>query len=422
MSPGGTSRPLFIPNNSHTAGVAALGIAVHLLLRYGLGATREAYLVPLYLTLLLGGVPLVLEIAWKLRKGDFGADLVAGISIVTSAVLGQYLAGSLVVLMLAGGQALEAYALGRASDVLHALAKRMPSRAHRRRGSELTDVPLEDVSVGDLVVLFPHDICPVDGVVVEGNGTMDESYLTGEPFLSSKAPGAGVLSGAINGDSAITIRAERRAVDSRYAKIMEVMRDTQQKRPTLRRLGDLLGMFYPPVAVGIAVVSLVITGNAVRFLSVLVIATPCPLIIAIPVAIIGSISLAAKRSIIIKNPAILEQIATCRTIIFDKTGTLTYGKPTLTEQICAPGLSSGEILTLAASLEQYSRHPLSAPILEAARRSGLGLTEASQMSERPGEGLRGVVCGRRVCGTGRDSLEKGSVDSQPSLPLASQRS
>src|SRR5262249_30361513 len=161
----------------------------------------------------------------------------------------------------------------------------------------------------------------------------------GEPYLMSKTPGSAVLSGAINGDSALTIRADKRARDSRYAKIMQVMRASEQRRPRLRRLGDQVGSVYTPPALAIALIAWTASGEALRFLAVLVVATPCPLLIAIPVAIVGSISLAARRGIVIKDPAVLETIATCRTAIFDKTGTLTYGRPKLTEVIPGPGFS-----------------------------------------------------------------------------------
>ena len=198
---------------------------------------------------------------------------------------------------------------------------------------------------------------------VEGHGVMDESYLTGEPYMMSKTPGSAVLSGAINGETALTIRADKLAVDSRYAKIMQVMRASEQRRPRLRRLGDQLGAFYTPLAVAIALAAWAASGEAVRFLAVLVVATPCPLLIAIPVAIIGSISLAARRGIIIKDPAVLEKIDTCRTAIFDKTGTLTYGQPKLTEVIRPTGFdgqgSAGAGRQPGALLEAPAggRHP-----------------------------------------------------------------
>ena len=239
-----------------------------------------------------------------------------------------------------------------ASSALEALAQRMPTRAHRRVDGTTSDVALDDIIAGDLLVVFPHETCPVDGIVVEGRSTMDESYLTGEPYLLSKAVGASVLSGAINGEGALTIRAERRPVDSRYAKIMQVMRDSEQRRPRLRRLGDQLGAIYTPIAVAIAVAAWVVSGEPLRFLAVLVVATPCPLLIAIPVAIIGSVSLAARRGIIIKDPAVLEKIDTCRTAIFDKTGTLTYGKPRLINVLPTDGRTPDSVLAVVASLEQ----------------------------------------------------------------------
>jgi cation transport ATPase len=310
------------------ATLALVAIAAHLWLRYATGATgsvagARVWDIPLLVALALGGIPLVVVLVRGVLRGQFSSDLLAGISIVTAILLREYLAGTLVVLMLSGGQALEAYAVRSASSVLRSLAQRMPSQAHRQEHSALVDIPLEDVVVGDVIVVFPHEVCPVDGTVVEGHSTMDESYLTGEPYVMSKAPGAGVLSGAVNGETALTIRAERQAVDSRYAKIMEVMRESEQRRPRLRRLGDQLGAVYTPVAVALALVAWFVSGDPVRFLSVLVVATPCPLLIAIPVAIIGSVSLAARRGIIIKDPTVLERIETCRTAMFDKTGTLT---------------------------------------------------------------------------------------------------
>ncbi len=349
------------------------------------------------------------NLASKLWAREFGSDLLAGISIFSSVLLGQYLVGTIIVLMLSGGEALEQFATRRASSVLDALAKRMPQVAHRKLGPTVEEVQLDEVRVGDRLIVLPHEICPVDGVVVEGQGIMDESYLTGEPFEISKTPGSKVLSGAINGEMALTVEAEKRAVDSRYAKIMQVMEQTQEKRPQLRRIGERLGAWYTPVAIGLAGLTWLITGNATRFLAVVVIATPCPLILAIPVAVIGAISLAAKHSIIIKNPAALEQITTCRTLIFDKTGTLTYGKPTVTEILSAPGFTRQNLLQTTASLEQFSKHPLAGAVTQAARGEKMALLDVSEIREIPGQGLQGTVRGHRVRITGR-----GKVD--PNLP------
>ena len=389
--------------------IAALttgGIVLYLILRYGVAASPVAAHVPLLIVLALGGISLLVPLTRKLIRGEFGSDHLAGISIVTSLILGEYLAGSIVILMLSGGTALEGYASGRASSVLDALARRMPQTAHRKDAGQLVEIPLNAIRIGDVLVVLPHDVCPADGVVLSGHGKMNEAYLTGEPFEIAKAPGSMVLSGAINGEAALEIRADKLPIDSRYARIMQVMHETQQKRPRIRRLGDTLGAWYTPAALTVAGLAWAATGDPLRFLAVLVVATPCPLLIAIPVAVIGAISLSARRGIIIRNPAILEQIDACRTVVLDRTGTLTYGEPSLSEIILAPGHEKNEVLRLAASLEQYSKHPLARAILDAARKDGLPLVPVSECSERPGEGLRGEISGRHVWITGRSKVDE----------------
>ena len=346
---------------------------------------------PLVVMLLAGGVPLVWDLLRKLLAGTSGSDLLAGVSIVTSILLGEYLAGVLVVLMLSGGAALESRAVSRAGDVLNALAKRMPTLAHRKTASGLTDIALSSVAVGDVIIVLPHETCPVDGQVVSGRGTMDESYLTGEPYRMAKAPGSNVLSGAINGQAAMEIRTERVAGDSRYAKIMDVLKSSEERRPQLRRMADSLGALYTPLAIAIAAAAWFMSGSPTRFLAVLVVATPCPLLIAIPVAIIGAVSLAAKRGIVIRDPAILERLDTCRTAIFDKTGTLTYGTPLLTEIIPIGSLKREDILAIAASLETYSKHPLATAVVQAAAAESLTLLDVEELAEKPGQGLTGRV-------------------------------
>ncbi|UCC71368.1 MAG: heavy metal translocating P-type ATPase [Gemmatimonadota bacterium] len=415
------SRPQASRKELIIAGFTLAMIALHLVLRFGVRPIGVLFGLPLHelpliATLLFGGAPLVLELAIKLAKREFGADLLAAISIVTSVILHEYLAGSLVVLMLSGGAALEAHAVHSASSVLEALAQRMPSIAHRKLDGKVVDVALEDVTVGDLLVVLPHEVCPVDGKVVDGHSVMDESYLTGEPYMMSKTPGSQVLSGAINGESALEIRADKLAVDSRYAKIMQVMRASEQSRPKLRRLADQLGLYYTPLAVAIALAAWATSGESIRFLAVLVVATPCPLLIAIPVAIIGSISLSARRGIIIKDPVVLERIDECRTAIFDKTGTLTYGRPQLTEVVAAHGFSESRVLSLAASVEQYSKHPLATAIVEAARAHNLTLEDASAIHERPGEGLWGTIDGTKVEVTNRIELTARRPELAAQLP------
>lgn len=397
-------RRLWQNRTRFIAAFATAAITLHLALYFGSSLPAPLVQLPLILTLLVGGGPLVAELTHKLIRRDFGSDLLAGISIVTSIILEEYLAGSIVVLMLSGGDVLETYAIRSASSVLAALSNRMPSFAHRRQSGTLSDIALANVAVDDELIVFPHEICPVDGIVVEGHGVMDESYLTGEPFRITKTVGTEVISGAINGDTALTIRATKRAEDSRYAKIMEVMRESEEKRPRLRRLGDQLGAIYTPIALTVAILAWTFSGEAIRFLAVLVIATPCPLLIAIPVAIIGSISLSARRAIIVKSPVVLEQIEECRIAIFDKTGTLTHGEPRLIDQWVAPQWQPSTVLQWVASLERYSKHPLARAILAEASRQDIQLPEASQVREAPGKGLVGEVAGVRVQITSRQKL------------------
>jgi heavy metal translocating P-type ATPase len=399
-------------------------IACHLLFRFALPSSQTLLGfpfadVPLLFALIFGGGPLVVGLLLKVFRRDFGSDLLAGISIVTAVVLGEYLAGTLVVLMLSGGEALEAFAVRSASSVLAALARRMPSVAHRKQEGQITDVALDSVAVGDTLVIFPHEICPVDGIVVEGHGVMDESYLTGEPYQMSKAKGSPVLSGAINGETALTIKADKLALDSRYAKIMQVMRASEQTRPRLRRLGDQLGAVYTPLAVAVALIAWAVSRDSTLFLAVLVVATPCPLLIAIPVAIIGSVSLSARRGIIIKDPAVLEKLDTCRTAIFDKTGTLTFGQPNLTELIPAHGWQEDDVLQLVASLERYSKHPLASAVLEAASNKEVPLLAAEAVSERPGQGLSGRVSNRSVQVTSRKKVIIHRPELESQLPPSS---
>lgn len=385
------------------------------------GAESAAAVWPLWGCLLVGGGPLVGGLVIKAWQREFGSDLLAGVSIVVAVILQEYLAGALVVLMLSGGAALESYAVKSASSVLLALSRRLPATAHLRAGASFREVPLSEVEPGNELIVFPHESCPVDGVVIEGHGVMDESYLTGEPFQISKSPGSAVISGAINGDMALVVRAEKYVKDSRYAQIMQVMQAAEQDRPHLRRLGDQLGAWYTPLALAVAGAAWMVSGEPIRFLAVLVVATPCPLLIAIPVAIIGSISLAAKRSIIIRHPTCLERADSCRTIIFDKTGTLTYGVPNLVAIHDVSGQPEHWVLAAVASLGRYSKHPLSAALVRAAEQAQCTWFPVDSISEKPGEGLVGRIDGHELKITSRQKFRElrrstGDVAGESPLP------
>jgi heavy metal translocating P-type ATPase len=385
--------------------LALVGIALHLFIRFAGNLPTLWSDAPLLLVLAAGGLPLVVRLISRAFRGEFGADHLAAISIAASALLGEYLAGTIVVLMLAGGNALEQYAVAEATSVLRALANRVPTLAHRWRGNALGDVAVSDIAVGDEVSVLPREVCPVDGEVVEGHGTMDESYLTGEPFVISKGPGTKVLSGAINGEAPLRIRATRLAADSRFAQIVRVMQDAEQRRPALRRIGDQLGAWYTPAAVTVAGVAWYWSGDPLRFLSVIVIATPCPLLIAIPVAIIGAISTAARRGVIVRDPAALEQLALCHTIILDKTGTLTAGRPAVSDEVYAAPFTREMVLPMVAAMEQYSRHPLAAAIVKAAVDAGYPLPLVEWLREEPGVGLRARVGTAHVLITNRAHVD-----------------
>jgi cation transport ATPase len=235
-------KPGFVPTKeTYIAGFTLLAILLHILLKYALHFPAPANEIPLFAVLLIGGVPMVWELLKKLFKREFGSDLLAGVSILTAIALREYLVATIVVLMLSGGEALEEYATAKASSVLDALARRMPNVAHRKEANGLTDVKLADIRIGDELTVLPHEICPVDGVVLDGHGIMDEAYLTGEPYEISKTPGSLVISGAINGEKALGIRAEKLAEDSRYARIMKVMHETEQQKPQIAPAGRPTG-------------------------------------------------------------------------------------------------------------------------------------------------------------------------------------
>lgn len=393
--------------------LSLIAIVVYLIL---IPVNPDVANVPLLFLIILGGVPLLLQIVFKLLRRNVGADSLAAIALITGVILQEYLAAALIVLMLASGQTLERYALRKASSVLLALVKRKPSIAHRKMHGQIEDILLKDIQISDELVVYPHETCPVDGIVIEGNGSMDESYLTGEPYQISKAPGVSVLSGAINAETVLIIKATKLTVDSRYSVIVKVLEEAEQKRPSIRRLGDQIGAIFAPIALLFAAGAWYFSNDVIRFLAVLVIATPCPLLIAIPITIISAISRAAKQAIIIKDPTVLEQLPICKTAIFDKTGTLTYGKPTLTDISTTEHYTEEQILQYVGSLERYSKHPLASAIINAAQERHIELIESTNVSEKAGQGLFGIIDHREVQITSRKKLLEILPESKSLLP------
>jgi heavy metal translocating P-type ATPase len=361
---------------------------------------------PLIFIILIGAPFLLWQILLKSLKLDFGADLLAALGLILAIYLNEYLAANLIILMLASGQALEKYAENRASFALKNLSNRLPNIAHLKCENGIEDIEISKIKLGDLLEIFPHETAPVDGEVVLGKSTMDESYLTGEPYQISKTVGSKVISGAINGENLLTIKCEKLPQDSRYAQIIKVIQEASENRPEIRKLADKIGAIFAPLALIFALITLYFTQSLTKFLSVLVVATPCPLLIAVPIALISAISIAARSSIIIRNPAILEKIPTCKIAIFDKTGTLTYGQPTLDKIITFNNFDANHALQMAASLEIYSRHPLALAILEAAQKRNLPLLNPENIAEKAGIGLFGKINEEEILITNRKNCQE----------------
>lgn len=336
-------------------------------------------------------IPLVWGMIQDIRHGTYGVDILAATAIVTSVVLGEYWAGMIIVLMLTGGEALEDYAENRAKSELSALLEQAPKKAHVVKGRKTIDVAVKAVNIGDKILIKPGEVVPVDGVILEGDSSFDESSLTGESLPVDKAVGDQLLSGSINSTGTVTIRATHTAEDSQYEQIIKLVKGAASSQSPFVRLADRYAIPFTIVAFIIAGGAWITSGDPVRFLQVLVVATPCPLILGAPIALISGISRAARHGIIVKNGAAIEQLAAVRTIAFDKTGTLTSGKPVV-KQVTAFGKSTkSDVLHYAASLEQSSSHILAHAIVEAARTKQIKVTKTKNVRETSGHGLHGTV-------------------------------
>lgn len=332
----------------------------------------------------------------QLLRRHFGLDVLAVTAIVATVVVGEYIAALLVVLMLTGGEALEDYANRRAKHELDALLARAPQRAHIMRDGDIHDVPVDEVAVGDMLLVRPAEVVPVDGVLLSPHAGVDESSLTGESIPVEKTVGDPMLSGAVNGAEAVQLRATARAADSQYQQIVALVAEASQSRAPVVRLADRFAVPFTGFSLLVAGVAWALSGDPVRFAEVLVLATPCPLLIAAPVAFVGGMSRAARNGIIVKGGAVLEQLAAARTVVFDKTGTLTHGTPEITAIRPAPGVPEEELLTAVASAEEYSSHVLAASMIRAADARGIARHEATSAREVATNGVEAVIDGRHV--------------------------
>lgn len=332
-----------------------------------------------------------------LRHGRIGVDIIALLAMVGALLLGQYLAGAVIALMLAGGQALEHFADRRARRELSSLVQRAPRVAYRYKEEKLTAIPVDDVGIGDLLLVRPGEVVPVNGVVAGSTAILDESALTGEAVPVERRDGERVRSGTVNAmREPFKMRAGALARDSTYAGIVRLVEQAQASKAPLIRLADQYSVWFLPIAVGAAILAWLISGQPMRALAVLVVATPCPLILAAPVAIVSGISRAARRGIIVKGGGALETLARCVVLVLDKTGTVTGGSPVITDIETFGNYSADELLRFAASLDQVSPHVLAGPILKAAHERRLTLSFPENVKEELGAGIRGAVDGHLI--------------------------
>jgi heavy metal translocating P-type ATPase len=343
------------------------------------------------------GVDMVKQIMAK----HFGLDILAVVAMIATLTVGEYIAALVIVLMITGGEALEDYAERRATAELTALLDRSPQIAHiivhpDTTDDETRDVPVDEVEIGDVLLVRPSEVVPVDCVLLSATGEFDESSLTGEPLPVTVGKGGTILSGSVNGTQAVRVRAAKSAADSQYQQILVLVSEAQASQAPVVRLADRFAVPFTLVSLAIGGVAWAVSGDPVRFAEVLVLATPCPLLIAAPVAFLGGLSRSAKNGVIVKGGAVIERLASIHAVAFDKTGTLTRGRPSLIDVRPAEGFTADEVLTLAAAAEQYSSHVLATGIREAADEHGHVLPGASEAREVATNGVTATIDGREV--------------------------
>lgn len=352
-----------------------------------------------YGALILLGAPVALRTLRGMLRGEFAADVVAMLAIVTAIALREPVAGLVIVLMQTGGELLETYAEGRASAAVRELEAAAPRIAHRVRGDDphaIDDVPAEDIAIGDTILVRPGEMLPCDATVLEGSSSLDTSRVTGEPLPARVGPGSHVSSGVVNLQSPLLLRVTAPARESLYARIVDLVRTAQAEKAPIQRLADRWAVWFTPLTLVACAVAWWLSGDVARVLAVLVVATPCPLIIATPVAVIGGINRAARRSIVVRNGSALELLSRVDTVVFDKTGTLTIGRPAVAGVDALLGLDANELLRLGAAIEVGSGHLLARSTVSEALDRGLALPRASEITEYAGRGVSGTVEGRRV--------------------------
>jgi heavy metal translocating P-type ATPase len=393
--------------------LAALSGVLGGVLLHVFGVDRTAHLLWAATTALLL-VPLTVSVARSLLRRDVGVDAIALVSMAGALALGEYLAGAVIALMLAGGNALEERANGRARRELKSLVERAPRSALVRLDGELVEVPIDAVVAGSVVLVRAGEVVPVDGLVETEEAVVDESALTGEPLPVTIHRGGQVRSGVVCAGSAFELTALRPASESAYAALVRLVEQAGAERAPFVRIADRYAAFFLPATAVVAGLAWGLSGDPVRALAVFVVATPCPLILAAPIALMSGMSRAARAGVVVKGGGALERLGAARTVLLDKTGTITLGHPELERIVPLDGTAAQETLRLAASLDRLSAHPLGAALVEGAEEQGLRLSRPEAVHESFGHGIEGVVDGRRVLVGSASWLRSHGLD--PVLP------
>lgn len=341
--------------------------------------------------LVIGSIPLWFGIFKDIFKGSFGVDIIAGVALIGTFITGQYLAGMIILLMLSGGQLLETYAMNRAKHELSTLLSNMPEVAHIRKGNEVRDISLDEVLVGAVVVIKSGEIIPVDGEVLEGSTMVDESTLTGESVPVEKKVGAHVYAGTQNTGGMIVVQVTKEAHETRFQRIVDLVKNAQNSKAPIVRLADKYSLYFTLYTVAIALGTWFLSQDLLRVVAVLVVATPCPLILATPIAIMSGMSNSSKRGVIVKDGGALETLARVNTFIFDKTGTVTVGLPKVVRIVSFEKITQDGILQIASSLDQPSTHILSKSLQTFSKEKSLSLSYPKNFQETFGDGIEGII-------------------------------
>lgn len=360
------------------------------LIFYKTTGTQSAQMILKY-SLILGSLPLLFSLVKDMLQGKFGVDIIAGVALVGTFITGQYLAGMIILLMLSGGQLLEKYAMNRAKHELSSLLSSMPEMAHVRIQGEVRDVVLEEILVGMAVLVKSGEVIPVDGQVVEGNTVVDESTLTGESLPVEKKVGNHVYAGTQNMGGALMVKVEKPARETRFQTIVDLVKSAQESKAPIVRLADKYSIYFTIYTIAVGLIAWFVSHDLVRVVAVLVVATPCPLILATPIAIMSGMSNASKRGVVVKDGGALETLARTDTFVFDKTGTVTLGVPTVTEVVNFSNISQEEVLKAAASLDQLSTHILAKALTKFAQDKKLPLAYPENFKETFGDGVEATL-------------------------------